>query len=63
MATSTTSGRANGPTLGRRNFLLLGAGVLVLVAGYLLLSSGSSSLAAAILVVGYLVLIPLGLAL
>ena len=63
MATSTTSGRANGSALGRRNFLLLGAGILVLVAGYLLLSSGASSLAAAILVLGYLVLIPLGLAL
>lgn len=49
--------------LGRKNFLLLGAGLAVLVAGYLLLQAGSSSLAAAILVLGYVVLVPLGLAL
>lgn len=63
MPTSTPAGRPAGAALGRRNFLLLGAGVLVLVGGYLLLASGHASLAAAVLVLGYLVLVPLGLAL
>jgi hypothetical protein len=63
MPTSASSGRAGGPALGRRNYILLGAGVVVLVGGYLLLSSGSASLAAAVLVLGYCVLVPLGLAL
>ncbi|HSC59025.1 MAG TPA: hypothetical protein VLC11_05645 [Gemmatimonadales bacterium] len=63
MTTSSTSGRPGGSALGRKNFLLLGAGVVVLVAGYLLLSSGHASVAAAVLVLGYCVLVPLGLAL
>ena len=49
--------------MGRRNYVLLGTGLAVLVGGYLLLSSGSTSLAAAVLVLGYCVLVPLGLAL
>ena len=63
MPTSATSGRTGGSALGRRNYVLLGTGLAVLVGGYLLLSSGSSSLAAAVLVLGYCVLVPLGLAL
>lgn len=42
---------------------LLGAGAVSLLAGYLLLSSGSTSLAAVLLVLGYCVLLPLGIAL
>ncbi|HQR18505.1 MAG TPA: hypothetical protein PK948_09035 [Gemmatimonadales bacterium] len=42
---------------------LLAAGVISLVAGYLLLASGSTSLAAVLLVLGYCVLLPLGIAL
>lgn len=49
--------------LGPRNLALLGAGALSLVAGYLLLASGSTSLAAVLLVLGYCVLLPLGIAL
>lgn len=63
MPTSVTSGRSGGPALGRRNYILLGTGIAVLVAGYLLLAAGSASLAAAILILGYCVLVPLGLAL
>jgi uncharacterized membrane protein HdeD (DUF308 family) len=63
MTTSSTSGRSAGSVLGRKNFLLLGAGVLVLVAGYVLLTFGHASFAAAVLVLGYCVLVPLGLAL
>lgn len=49
--------------LGRRNLLLLGAAVLSLVSGYGLLIAGSASAAAALLVLGYCVLFPLGIAL
>jgi len=49
--------------LGPRNLALLAAGAISLVAGYLLLSSGSTSVAAVLLVVGYCVLLPLGIAL
>ncbi len=49
--------------LGRRNIVLLGAAVATVVAGYLVLQAGSPSLAAVLLVVGYCVLFPLGIAL
>jgi hypothetical protein len=49
--------------LARRNLLVLAAAVLVLVAGYLTLMAGHPSAAAVILVLGYCVLFPLGIAL
>jgi hypothetical protein len=49
--------------LGRRNLVALGAGVAFLVAGYVLLGAGSTSLAAVLLVLGYCVLFPLAIAL
>jgi hypothetical protein len=50
--------------LGRRNVVLLGAAVAAVVAGYVVLQAGvSPSLAAVLLVVGYCVLFPLGIAL
>jgi adenylyl- and sulfurtransferase ThiI len=49
--------------LGPRNLALLAGGLASLVAGYLLLSSGSTSVAAVLLVLGYCVLLPLGIAL
>ena len=49
--------------LTRRNLVLLAAAVVVLVAGYLSLAAGHASLAAVLLVVGYCVLVPLGIAL
>lgn len=47
----------------RRNAVLLGAALLALALGYWLLASGSTSLAPLLLVLGYCVLFPLGLAL
>ncbi len=47
----------------RVHALLLGGGVVVAVAGFWVLSTGSISLAPALLVLAYLVLIPIGLAL
>lgn len=49
--------------LGRRNLLLLAAGLATLAAGYGVLWSGYASPAAVLLVLGYCVLVPLALAL
>jgi hypothetical protein len=49
--------------LARRNLLILAAAVLTLAAGYLTLMAGHPSAAAVILVLGYCVLFPLGIAL
>ena len=49
--------------LTRRNLFILAAAVLVLVAGYATLAAGHASAAAVLLVVGYCVLFPIGIAL
>jgi hypothetical protein len=51
------------PFLARRNLLLLAVAVAVLIVGYLTLQAGHPSAAAVILVIGYCVLFPLGIAL
>jgi hypothetical protein len=43
--------------------LLLGSAIVSLAAGYILLAQGSTTLAPVLLVLGYCVLFPLGLAL
>jgi hypothetical protein len=48
---------------GPRNLVLLGAAFVALVVGYVLLAAGSTALAPLLLVLGYCVLFPLGLAL
>ena len=62
---SSSDPTASGPALrfGRRNVLLLGAAIVSLVAGYLWLHAGGTTGAAALLVLGYCVLFPLGIAL
>lgn len=62
MATSATSGRSGFP-LGRKNLIVLGAGLLSLLLGYWMLNAGSTTPASILLVLGYCVLIPTGLAL
>jgi hypothetical protein len=49
--------------LGPKNLIVLAAAVACLVIGYVTLSAGKPSLAAALLVVGYCVLFPLAIAL
>jgi hypothetical protein len=49
--------------LAPRNLIILAAAVLVLVVGYLMLQAGHASAAAVILVFGYCVLFPIGIAL
>jgi cyanate permease len=46
---------------GKRNVLLLVAGILVVVVGYLFLGRGSITLAPILLVLGYCVIIPLSI--
>jgi hypothetical protein len=49
--------------LTRRNLFILAGALVVLVAGYLTLAAGHASAAAALLVIGYCVLFPIGIAL
>ena len=49
--------------LGPKNLIVLAAAVACLIVGYMSLSAGKPSLAAALLVVGYCVLFPLAIAL
>jgi hypothetical protein len=51
------------PFLGRTNVILLAAAVVSLGLGYMLLQNGGTTVAAALLVLGYCVLFPLGIAL
>ena len=48
---------------GPKNYIVLGAALASLVLGYWLLSRGSTTLAPVLLVLGYCVLLPVGLAL
>jgi len=66
-ATRTQAPAAGSPprrfVLARRNLIILALALVVLVAGYLTLRAGHPSAAAVILVLGYCVLFPLGIAL
>jgi hypothetical protein len=46
---------------GRKNYILFGLAALVILAGYIALSRGSTTLAPILLLTGYLVLIPWGI--
>jgi hypothetical protein len=62
----STQSRSSAPrhfVLAPRNLVILAAAVLVLAAGYLMLQAGHASVAAVILVFGYCVLFPIGIAL
>ncbi|HEU4698064.1 MAG TPA: hypothetical protein VFS40_02720 [Gemmatimonadales bacterium] len=63
MSNPRVAATPRGALFGRRNVLFLAAAVLVLVVGYLLLKAGSADAGAALLVLGYCILFPLGLAL
>ena len=47
--------------LKRKNYALLGAGLVTIVAGFITLAQGSITLAPILLVLGYCVLVPLAL--
>ena len=61
MAQTDPKSGAPAPLFSRRNLTLLGVSLLTIAAGYAVLSSGSASLAAVLLVVGYCLLFPLAL--
>jgi hypothetical protein len=54
-------GVVSGPEFDKRNYLLLGAGLVLIVLGFILLATGDITLAPILLVLGYCVVIPLGM--
>jgi hypothetical protein len=46
---------------GKKNYVIFGLAALVILAGYILLSRGSITAAPILLLLGYLVLIPIGI--
>lgn len=61
MPETTPAPRRPEGLFGRRNLMLLLAGTVTIAAGYGFLVSGSASLAAVLLVLGYVVIFPLAL--
>ena len=47
--------------LSKKNYAIMGAGLATIIAGFISLASGSITLAPILLVLGYCVLIPVGL--
>jgi uncharacterized membrane protein HdeD (DUF308 family) len=56
-----TGRAAEQATFGKRNWMVLGAGLAAIVLGFIALASGSITLAPILLVLGYCVLIPVGI--
>jgi len=50
-----------GPDFGKKNYIILGAGLLLVVIGFLFLAGGDITLSPILLVLGYCVIIPLGI--
>ncbi len=51
----------DGIDLGRNNYLTLGIGILVIIVGFIFLGFGDITIAPILLVLGYCVVIPLGI--
>lgn len=60
-AASTRSDGEGTVRFSLQNWILIAAGLVSIVAGYFLLDGGSVDLAPALLVLGYVILIPLGI--
>lgn len=56
-----TKNKTEGLGLGPINYIILVAGLISILVGYLLLKQGSITLSPILLVLGYVVLIPIGL--
>jgi len=50
-----------GPDFGRRNYMILGAGILTIIIGFVLLALGDITISPILLVLGYCVIIPVGI--
>ncbi len=63
MATKKTKKGAvvAGPDFGRRNYIILAVGVGLIVAGFLFLAMGDITISPFLLVIGYCVIIPIGI--
>ncbi len=53
--------RADEAPFGKKNWMILGAGLVSIILGFITLASGSITLAPILLVLGYCVLIPVGI--
>jgi|WetSurMetagenome_2_1015567.scaffolds.fasta_scaffold1115506_1 uncharacterized membrane protein HdeD (DUF308 family) len=56
-----TSRKIEEQVFGKRNWMILGSGVGAIIIGFIALASGSITLAPILLVLGYCVLIPIGI--
>jgi len=54
-------GTKSGPDFSRNNYLILGAGLLFIVIGFIFLAFGDITISPILLVLGYCVIIPLGI--
>jgi hypothetical protein len=50
-----------GPDFGRKNYIVLGVGLAIIVIGFLFLAGGDITISPILLVLGYCVIIPLGI--
>jgi hypothetical protein len=50
-----------GPDFDKRNYTILGAGIILIVLGFILLATGDITISPILLVLGYCVVIPLGM--
>ena len=50
-----------GPIFGKRNYILFGVGLVVIILGYIFLGKGDTVLAPVLLVLGYVVIIPIAI--
>jgi xanthine/uracil permease len=50
-----------GPDFGRRNYIILAIGVFLIIVGFLFLAGGDTTISPILLVIGYCVVIPLGI--
>ena len=61
MAKNDKTAEKTGLPFGPKNYLLMGAALVLIIIGYIALGSGSITLAPILLVLGYCVLFPLGI--
>jgi uncharacterized membrane protein HdeD (DUF308 family) len=61
MKKSKAASRVEETPFGKKNWIVLGAGLVSIVLGFITLASGSITLAPILLVLGYCVLIPVGI--
>jgi hypothetical protein len=57
----TSKGTKSGPDFTRNNYLILGLGLLFIIVGFIFLAFGDITISPILLVLGYCVIIPLGI--